>query len=188
MTVTLNPAQPAVATYPDDEIMKRLRWLYLERTLCKWCRHPRHLPKRRRLCYSCYQLALDFWKKPTRELGVAITFAVSEGGVNPLTHPIDGLTLEFLFERVAGAAFPWKHDVQNPFFHSANTWGENFSSAQRRLLYHEFSMVTREIERRGRRGMAFALLMDMEMKNEKDEIKRRLQRAKQAVEAVFLKK
>lgn len=173
--------------YPDDEIMNRLRWLYTERTLCSWCQHPRHKPKTRGLCSSCYRLALQFWKTPTRELAIAVTIAMSEGIRNPATDPIDGLVMEQLFEDVAAAAYPWKKAIDNPFFRSANTWGENFSDAQRRLLYHEFSMISRERERHARRAIGVNVLMDMERRGEKTEIRRRILQAKKGVEEIFLK-
>ena len=168
--------------------MKYLHWLYKERKLCQWCRHPKHPPKTKGLCNSCYQLARDFWKKPTRALGVAVSLALHEGNIDPVTYPVDGLVIESLFEEVAAAAFPWRKSTDNPFFHSANTWGENFSSAQRRLLFHEFSMITRERQRRGRRARAFNIVMYPERRGRNGEIKQRLHESKKAVEALFLKK
>lgn len=84
--------------------MKRLHWLYKERELCAWCQHPRHLPKTKGLCSSCYRLARDFWKKPTAELGIAVSIAMNEGAIDPVSYPVDGLTIESLFEEIAAPA------------------------------------------------------------------------------------
>ena len=175
-------------SYADGEIMKHLRWLYKERRLCQWCQHPKHLPKTKGLCNSCYQLARDYRKKPTDELGIAVSLARREGSIDPVTYPVDGLTIESLFEEVASAVFPWRKITDNPFFHSANTWGENFSKAQLRLLFHEFSMITRERQRRGRRAMAFNIVMYPEKYDKhKEEIEQRLLESKKTVEALFLR-
>src|SRR2546430_2645243 len=101
MTTTLNPAQPAVATYPDDRIMSHLHWLYLERTLCKWCRHPNHLPASRGLCSHCYRFACDYRKNASPQLAQAIVMARSEGTMNAAEWPISGMDIETLFLRVS---------------------------------------------------------------------------------------
>src|SRR5687767_3208586 len=95
----------------DREILRFLNRTYHERTLCSWCRHPSHRLWRRGLCSSCYRLALDFRERPNPALAVAIDFARHEGAVSPSVYPIDPLTIEHLFERIAGAAFRWRRDT-----------------------------------------------------------------------------
>lgn len=135
----------------DQEIMQYLRWLYAERPLCAWCHHPNKRVSTRGLCSHCYALARDFRSNQTASLAKAIDMARSEGIINPVSWPITGLELERLFERIGNLSFPWRKPTDNPFWHSANTWNESFTEAQRRLLFHHFSMIVRERERRARR-------------------------------------
>ena len=116
----------------DDEIMRYLHWLYAERPLCAWCHHPNKKVSTRGLCAHCYALARDFRADPTASLVQAIHWARSEGAINALDWPITGLDLEYLFERIGELSFSWRKPTDNPFWHSANTWGESFTEAQRR--------------------------------------------------------
>jgi hypothetical protein len=166
----------------DDQIMERLRWLYRERENCRWCRHPRKKVSARGLCASCIKFARAFRKNPTVSLAVAIDIALREGTVNALEWPITGLELETLLERVSAMAFPWRKDTDNPFWHEANTWGESFSEAQRRLLFHYFSLITREAQRRFRRVRADGMAR-FEMSTEERE--QAVRRANQAMSEVY---
>jgi hypothetical protein len=165
----------------STEIMRDLRWRYLERPLCTWCRHPDKKRKARGLCGSCYKLALDFRSKPTPALANAISFARTEGTMNALEWPIDGLVLEELAIRVGRMAFPWKREDDNPFWGSSDMWDESFSGAQLRLLFHHFSMIDRAADRRARRGRASSLLGQLSS----GEIKDLLREAYNAIATVF---
>jgi hypothetical protein len=146
----------------DAEIMQHLRWIYLERRLCNWCRHPDKTRLRRGLCSSCYRLALDFKSEPSLPLANAIDFARSEGTINAVDWPIDALEVEMLFSEISNLAFSWRKDSDDPFWHSANTWSANFTNAQRRLLFHYFSLISREVHRRRRRGRAAWLASELD--------------------------
>lgn len=165
----------------DSEILAYLRWLYLERELCKWCRHPLKAVVQRKLCQHCYRLALDFRKQPTPGLANAIKAARAEGTINAVEWPIGGLEIEQLFERVADMAFSWRKRTNNPFWHSANKWGESFSNAQLRLLFHYFSIVEREWVRSRRRKLAEWRTMDMEI----TELRQLVKEAKKVVSEIF---
>jgi hypothetical protein len=169
----------------NQEIARFLQWIYHERKLCAWCRHPRHKPVRRGLCSVCYRLALDFRRKRTWALAIAIVFATQEGVINAADWPINGLEVEHLFEDIARVAFRWRDDTENPFWHSANTWGESFSNAQLGLLFHYFSLVDRERERAGRRGRAWGISMELELERKYHERQEYLAKAEVAIKSVF---
>ena len=165
----------------DIEILQHLKWLYHERKLCCWCRHPSHLPKRRGLCGICYELARAFKKSPSLPLAVAIDLATREGVVDVADYTVSGLDLEHRLETISRATFPWRCATDNPFWHSANIWNDCFSDAQRRLLFHYLSLITLERVRKSRRTRARAYARELHLQRKEEEICAYMTRAEAAV-------
>jgi hypothetical protein len=130
-------------------------------------------------------LALDFRKKRTCELAIAIVFATYEGVITAADWPITGVEMEHLFESIARAAFPWRDDTANPFCYSADDWEASFSDSQRRLLFHYFSLVERERERAGRRARAWSVATNLELDRKYEERQEYLRKADAAMKNVF---
>ena len=106
----------------------------------------------------------------------------------PPTRGYEDWTSSFYSSVSLGQSIRGERHQTNPFWHSAVTWNHHFSPAQRRLLFHHFSMVEREIVRRARRSQAKGAAFELHINNKHAEIERYLAEADATVARMFDKR